>query len=181
MSQEYFFELLTEEMPAWMLTTRISVLREQLVKLLTDYAGSSPSAEQIHVDATSRRIFFVLRDLPAQQPNRAEELKGPSSKAAWTADGSAGPALLGFLKKNNATIEQTTRRDDYVWLNRIMPGLRADVMLQAAIPKLIESSDLAVGCASGFLDARKKLGFPLLPERERALYLETSTVDQAAR
>ncbi len=42
MSQEYFFELLTEEIPAWMLTTRISVLREQLVKLLTDYAGSSP-------------------------------------------------------------------------------------------------------------------------------------------
>ncbi len=139
MSQEYFFELLTEEIPAWMLTTRINVLREQLVKLLTDYAGASPSAEQIHVDATSRRIFFVLRDLPAQQPDRAEELKGPSSKAAWTADGTAGPALLGFLKKNNATIEQTIRRDDYVWLNRVVPGLRADVMLQAAIPKLIES------------------------------------------
>ncbi len=40
--------------------------------------------------------------------------------------------------------------------------------------------DLAVGCASGFLDARKKLGFPLLPENERALYLETSTLGEAA-
>src|SRR5438045_275441 len=101
---EYFFELLTEEIPAWMLPP--SALTAELTALLRSELGMGDDAVQrITVVATSRRIAFVLRDLPAGQEDREQEVKGPPKKTAFAADGSPSPALAGFLKKQNASVE----------------------------------------------------------------------------
>lgn len=139
MSGEYFFELLTEEIPAWMVETQLEVLREQLRKVYRDFAGHTPGPGEVLAGATSRRIYLVLNGLPRQQADREEEIKGPPLKAAYGADGKPTAALSGFLRKNEATLEQVRTRDDYVWLRRTTRGATAADLLRQAIPSLIES------------------------------------------
>ena len=83
---EYFFELLTEEIPAWMHDAAQATLRQQLSEL---FAGA-----EVYVSSTPRRIIFYLSKLPLRESDREEELKGPPRKAG-------DQALEGFLKKNN--------------------------------------------------------------------------------
>src|SRR5919199_739334 len=101
---EYLFELLTEEIPAWMLPH--PALEGALVNLLRTDFGMETTAEHPHfrIDYTPRRIVFVLHELPARQPDRQQEVKGPPKKAAYGPDGSPTQALHGFLKKNNAAV-----------------------------------------------------------------------------
>ena len=58
---EYFFELLTEEIPAWMLP------HPQLEARLKELS------ENITINYSPRRIAFVLRDLPLKELSRALE------------------------------------------------------------------------------------------------------------
>src|SRR5688500_19861473 len=58
---EYFFELLTEEIPAWMLP------HPQLESRLKELSGS------ITINYSPRRIAFVLRDLPLKREDQTQE------------------------------------------------------------------------------------------------------------
>ncbi len=138
MGHEYFFELLLEEIPAWMLAQRLERLREGLASILRGFTGSDPDPATIRVGATSRRIWFALADLPARQPDREEEIKGPSLKAAFGADGAPSRALEGFLRKNQARVDAVARRDDYVWLRRAVAGKSIEQVLRDEIPRLVE-------------------------------------------
>jgi glycyl-tRNA synthetase beta chain len=139
MDHEYFFELLSEEIPAWMLPSRLSTLEEGLRRFYTQFAGETAADQAIQVDATSRRIFFALRNLPDRQPDREDEVKGPPLKSAYDKDGNPSQALSGFLKKNSASSGQVQPRDDYVWLKRRVPGATAVAAIQSGIPPLIET------------------------------------------
>ncbi|MGA7614012.1 MAG: glycine--tRNA ligase subunit beta [Thermoanaerobaculia bacterium] len=136
--KEYFFELLAEEIPAWMLESRLATLTGQLRTLVTDFTGSDPASDAILADATSRRIFFRISGLPEKQADRDEEVKGPPAKVAYDDHGNPTPAMLGFLRKNGATINDLSTHDDYVWLRRSVKGLTAAEVLAARIPKIIE-------------------------------------------
>ena len=54
---EYFFELLTEEIPAWMHDAAQNTLRQQLATIVTDLGGN---ADSIRISSTPRRILFFL-------------------------------------------------------------------------------------------------------------------------
>ncbi|HSN68659.1 MAG TPA: glycine--tRNA ligase subunit beta, partial [Thermoanaerobaculia bacterium] len=138
MSQEYVFEILLEEIPAWMLAQRLERLRDGLAAMLRSFTGEEPAAGTIRVGATSRRIWLALFELPARQPDRDEEIKGPSLKASYGADGAPSKALEGFLKKNQASSADVVRRDDYVWLRRTVAGKPIEQVLQQEIPRLVE-------------------------------------------
>ena len=62
---EYFFELLTEEIPAWMHDAAQATLRQQLSEL---FAGA-----EVYVSSTPRRIIFFLSKLPLRESDREEE------------------------------------------------------------------------------------------------------------
>ena len=132
----YFFELLTEEIPAWMLEERLRILKEKLVETVRDYSGEDPDPTSITVDATSRRIVFHITDLVERQPDREAELKGPPAKIAWDKDGKPTRALEGFLRKNSATIDSVENRDGYVWLERRIEGKKAIEFLPERIPPI---------------------------------------------
>jgi glycyl-tRNA synthetase beta chain len=102
---EYFFELLTEEIPAWMHDAALGTLLQQLTKLTHDLGEPPDDRNPVIVNSTPRRIIFFLSRIPLRERDREEEVKGPPVKAAYDADGKPTPALLGFLKKNNATID----------------------------------------------------------------------------
>ncbi len=138
MSSDYLFEVLTEEIPAWMLRSRLQTLRARLTELVTEFAGEEAEPGEVTVDATSRRICVQLHDLPRRQQDRDEEVKGPPESVAFGDDGAATRALQGFLRKNGAEESQIERRDSYVWLRRTVSGLSAAEFLAARIPPLIE-------------------------------------------
>lgn len=134
---EYFFELVAEEIPAWMLESKSAEIAEKLTKIAGDFAGRV-SPGQIEVGATSRRIWFVVRDLPTRQADRTEEVKGPPAKSAYDGSGNPAPALAGFLRKHGAAPESATVRGDYVFITRTVSGLDAASLLSREIPPLIE-------------------------------------------
>ena len=120
---EYFFELLTEEIPAWMHDTAQATLRQQLSELL-------PGAE-VFVTSTPRRIVFFLSGLAEREADREEEVKGPPRK-------SGEQALAGFLKKNNATMADVLEGGDYIRIRRRVAGRGTDQILQERVPRMIE-------------------------------------------
>ena len=120
---EYFFELLTEEIPAWMHEAAQATLRQQLTELF-------PGAE-VFVTSTPRRIVFFLSKLAAREADREEEVKGPPRK-------SGEQALAGFLKKNNATMADVLEGGDYIRIRRRIAGRGTDQILQERVPRMIE-------------------------------------------
>ncbi|PYQ51747.1 MAG: glycine--tRNA ligase subunit beta [Acidobacteria bacterium] len=121
---EYFFELLTEEIPAWMHDAAQATLRQQLSEL---FAGA-----EVYVSSTPRRIIFFLSKLPLRESDREEEVKGPPRKAG-------DQALEGFLKKNNASRDAIIEGGDYIRIRKKIAGRGTDSILQQRIPAIVES------------------------------------------
>ncbi|HEX2835960.1 MAG TPA: glycine--tRNA ligase subunit beta [Thermoanaerobaculia bacterium] len=133
---DYFFELLTEEIPAWMHDAAAATLRERLGKLAADLGGKG---DDVTVNTTTRRIVFLLKNLPLREEDREQEVKGPPKKAAYDADGNPTPALHGFLKKQNATLADIIAGDDaYVQIRRKITGRETGDALRDRIPEVIE-------------------------------------------
>jgi len=127
----YFFELLTEEIPAWMHDGALSALRERLGKLSADL-GSSALAP-LDIAATSRRIAFNITGLPLREEDRVQEVKGPPKK-------SPEAALQGFLKKQNATADDIIpSTDEYIRIRKKIAGRDTRDILAEKIPDIVQS------------------------------------------
>ena len=123
---EYFFELLTEEIPAWMLP------HPQLEPRLRELGP------HVTINYSPRRIAFVLRDLPEKRDDEVQEVKGPPKQAAYK-DGAPTPALHGFLKKRNAKLDDLIDKNDaYVWIREPLPGRATSDLLTEQIPQIVE-------------------------------------------
>jgi glycyl-tRNA synthetase beta chain len=120
---DYFFELLTEEIPAWMHDTAAATLRERLGALSPD----------VTVSSTPRRIIFLLKNLPLREEDREQEVKGPPKK-------SPEAALQGFLRKQTATAEDIIpSTDEYVRIRKKIAGRDTREILAERIPGIVES------------------------------------------
>lgn len=133
MSHEYFFELLVEEIPAWMLPHQ--GLRDALEQLCKGELGIDP-ATSVTIGATPRRLFFRLAGLPEKQPDRRLEVKGPPIRACFDDKGEPTQALQGFLKKNSATMENVVRGEQYVTVEKTVEGRAIAEILGERIPAI---------------------------------------------
>ena len=119
----YFFELLTEEIPAWMHDAAAATLRERLGAL----------SGEVTVCTTPRRIVFLLKNLPLREEDREQEVKGPPKK-------SPEAALQGFLRKQNATPDDVIpSSDDYIRIRKTIAGRDMREILAEKIPGIVES------------------------------------------
>jgi glycyl-tRNA synthetase beta chain len=136
---DYFFELLTEEIPAWMHEAACATLNERLTKLASEL-GADGVGKPVTINTTARRIAFLIQHLPEREANREMEVKGPPKKAALDADGKPTPALLGFLKKQNATLEDVLETEEpYILVRRKVEGRETGAILQERIPEIVGS------------------------------------------
>jgi len=100
---ELLLELFSEEIPARMQARAAADLERAVNKALMD-AGFM--AEGVKGFAGPRRLTVVAAGLPARQPDRREEKKGPRV-------GAPEKALEGFLKSAGLTsVDQCEQRDD---------------------------------------------------------------------
>lgn len=134
---DYFFELLTEEIPAWMHDAAAKTLHDKL----TDFCATVTEKTTEHtvtVTSTPRRFAFVLRDLIARTEESTQIVKGPPKNAAYK-DGAPAPSLLGFLKKQGASIDDVLEDDGpYVQVKRRVPGVETKDLIARAIPAIVE-------------------------------------------
>ena len=130
---EYFFELLTEEIPAWMHDAAQASIREQVTRVLAEAEAEG----ELYVTSTPRRIILFLTGLPLRESDREEEAKGPPRNRAYDAAGNPTPALHGFLKKHDATAADVLEGGDYVRIRRTITGRGLDSILQQAVPSII--------------------------------------------
>src|SRR5688500_16609545 len=120
---EYFFELLTEEIPAWMHASFAVSVNFALQKITDDLGGGI-----IKLNATPRRLIILLRDLPVREADREQEVKGPPKK-------SPEAALQGFLKKQNATADDIIEStDEYIRIRKKITGRETSEILRERIP-----------------------------------------------
>jgi len=135
---DYFFELLTEEIPAWMHDAASSTLHERLSKLAADLGAEH--GDSVIVNTTPRRIAFAIKNLPEREPDSVLEVKGPPKKSAYDADGNPTQALQGFLKKRGAAIEDVIPTDDaYILVRRNVTGRETGAMLQDRVAEIVSS------------------------------------------
>jgi glycyl-tRNA synthetase, tetrameric type, beta subunit len=140
---EYFFELLAEEIPAWMhgiyYGSVLDKLQDHLLKLLLLVGGLSEVSKHVTITSTPRRIVVLLQQIPDRELDQERDVKGPPRKAAYDASGNPTAALNGFLKKNNAAIEDIIDGGDYVQLRRKIAGRAIGEILKERVPQIIES------------------------------------------
>jgi glycyl-tRNA synthetase beta chain len=128
---ELLLELLSEEIPAEMQRRAIAeftgVLRDKLA------AAEIPAAE-VRGYVTPRRLTVIAQGIPAGQPDRCEERRGPRV-------GAPAPAIEGFLRSAGvASIDECEIRDTgrgefyFATINR--PGRSAAEVL----PELVKSA-----------------------------------------
>ena len=129
---EYVFELLAEEIPAWMHDGVQAALKEKLAQITAE--------ANITINSTPRRIAIYLANLPLKEEDREQEVKGPPKKSAYDASGNPTPALQGFLKKNNATVaEIIDSSDEYVRIRRSVEGKNIADTIRERVPQIVEA------------------------------------------
>ena len=100
---ELLLELFSEEIPARMQMRAAAELERQINQRFMD-AGFMP--EGVKAFAGPRRLIVVATGLPAQQPDRREEKKGPRA-------GAPEKAIAGFLKSTGiSSLDQCETRKD---------------------------------------------------------------------
>ncbi|HZK91042.1 MAG TPA: glycine--tRNA ligase subunit beta [Stellaceae bacterium] len=117
MSGELLLELLSEEIPAGMQRRAI----EQLTGLVRDkLAGADVAAARIAGHVTPRRLVVIADGIPARQPDRSEERRGPRV-------GAPPQAIDGFLRAaglasiDDCEVRSTDRGEFYFAVTR-QPG-----------------------------------------------------------
>lgn len=147
MSQDFLFELLTEELPPKALLK----LRDAFLALVTEgLEKATLSFDHIEAFATPRRLAILVHKLAEKQADSLVDRKGPALNAAYDNDGKPTQAALGFAKSCGISIEevQTTQTDKGEWLfyqvaqkGQNSTALLADIIDQALrklpVPKLM--------------------------------------------
>lgn len=130
-------EIGVEEIPAQYVKTMAKSFEENAKQTLEEV---DLNYESLKVLYTPRRFALIVESLSKKQPDREVFVKGPNKKIAFEADEvTPSKALLGFLNKNNKTVQDVIIEQDYVCLKYKSQGKSALELLPSAIEKLILS------------------------------------------
>jgi glycyl-tRNA synthetase beta chain len=86
---------------------------------------------------------LIVKNVPARQEDREEEILGPPKSAAFAPDGTPTKAGLGFAKAKGVLVEdlgfKETPKGEYVCIRRRVEGKETVVLLAEFLPKFIVS------------------------------------------
>lgn len=135
--QDLLIEIGTEELPPKALAGLAQAFEQGVVQGL-EKAGLVACAVQRF--ATPRRLALLLCDLPAQQPDREQERRGPALSAAFQADGQPSKAAEGFARSCGVSVadlqQQATEKG--AWLVHI--SREAGAATATLIPGIVEAA-----------------------------------------
>ena len=111
MSAPLLIELLTEELPPKSLKQLSTAFGDEIVKGLARHDLRAADAPAATLYATPRRLAVLVPEVIAESTPRTVEVTGPSLKVGLDANGAPTPALLGFARKNNVSVDALVKRD----------------------------------------------------------------------
>ncbi|WP_414586093.1 glycine--tRNA ligase subunit beta [Scytonema sp. PCC 10023] len=133
----FLLEVGTEELPASFLSSAIAQWKSRIPQTL---AENSLTYDAVEVYGTPRRLAVLIKNLPSQQPDREEEIKGPPAQAAFK-DGKPTPAAQGFAKKQGVELDalevRATDKGDFVFVRKLTPGRPVAEILTELVPQWI--------------------------------------------
>ena len=127
---EFLLEIGMEEIPARFLLD----LSQQLEKRVADFLAEERLAyENLSAYATPRRLAVLVHGLAERSQDVSTKAKGPSLKIAKDAEVNWTKAALGFIKGQGASQEdvivESIKGEDYIFVNKHLPGKAADEVL----------------------------------------------------
>jgi glycyl-tRNA synthetase beta chain len=148
----FLCEIGTEEIPAGYLPPAIVYIKKSFGERLKE---DRVAFDAVEVYATPRRIVILASGVASVQSEEEVELKGPSVKAAYDAEGKPTKALMGFLKGNGVEethlLKRTTDKGEYLFAKKtlasektsaILPVILADIIRNIPFPKKMRWCDL---------------------------------------
>jgi glycyl-tRNA synthetase beta chain len=137
---DFILEIGTEEIPAGFLPPALAEMKSRFERFLEDAALTSEGVETL---GTPRRLVLIVKNVPARQEDREEEILGPPKSAAFAPDGTPTKAGLGFAKAKGVLVEdlgfKETPKGEYVCIRRRVEGKETVVLLAEFLPKFIVS------------------------------------------
>jgi glycyl-tRNA synthetase beta chain len=133
----FLLEVGTEELPASFVS---DALKQWQTRVLADLQEQALAPALARFYGTPRRLAMVLEELPDRQPDRTEEVKGPSAQAAFK-DGKPTKAAEGFARSRGIDLEALEIRDTdkgpFVFVTQAIAGRPAAEILTELIPQWI--------------------------------------------
>jgi glycyl-tRNA synthetase beta chain len=119
MSQEFLFEILSEEIPARMQVQAMTDFKNAFITKLN--AAGLPFTE-VETHITPRRLMACITGLAFSTQETTEERRGPRLEAP-------DAALQGFLKSTGLTKDSLTQKDGYWYATITTPATPASTIL----------------------------------------------------
>ncbi len=133
----FLLEVGTEELPADFVSSAIAQWKTKVPASLSEEFLTPATIEYY---GTPRRLAILIKDIPSQQKDREEEVKGPPVRAAYK-DGQPTKAAEGFVRKQGVTLEDIEIRDtpkgEFLFIQKQIKGRNTQDILQELCPQWI--------------------------------------------
>jgi glycyl-tRNA synthetase beta chain len=116
-------------------------VRELATRVFEELMARGIGPREVETGYTPRRLVLVLSGLPEREPDREEQVMGPPVRAAYAADGSPTPALVGFAKRTGVEPDQLARvqteKGEYLAATKKTEGRATREILGEIVPRIL--------------------------------------------
>lgn len=133
---EFVLEVGCEELPASFVRKAYGELEGAVVQRLQDQQIPFGDHESL---GTPRRLIVRIADVAERQPDITKDMRGPSTKAAFEADGSPSKALQGFCRGQGVDPANVRVEGEYVWVTKTTEGRSTREVFAEILPEAIRS------------------------------------------
>lgn len=136
----YLLEIGVEEIPSAYVKNTKAQLGEKFKKLLDE---NKISFENIMVDSTPRRFAILIENAKENENVETKSVRGPSAKIAYDSEGNAQKPLLGFLKGQNASLDDVIikeqKGESYIFIEKKLENKSLEDVLRENVYDLVKS------------------------------------------
>ena len=152
---EFFIEIGCEEIPAKMIPGSLEEGRKILEKLLSTY--------NIHVGtiatyASPTRMVYHISGIDLKEADQTKSVQGPPQRICLNEDGTPSRALLGFIKKNEISIDDVRyipgKTGEIAAADVFVAGKNTDDILKELMPIWLKKIPFRKNMKWGKLDVR---------------------------
>jgi len=141
---EFLLEIMTEEMPPMHVKGALVQLKDRLAEglIANKVVDRKGSYGRIRIYGTCRRLI-LLGNFVDKQQDKQEKIVGPPKFVAFSGDGTATPAAIGFAKSQGVIVGDLevikTGKGDYIGINKIEEGKPTGDIIEEILPNIIVS------------------------------------------
>lgn len=133
---DYLIEVGTEELPYKFILSAKKQLENAFQKLFKE---NQISFDNILFHATPRRLLVIVKNIAQKQEDVQKIVKGPKASIFYDENNKPTSAALGFMKKNNITLDDIFVEDNYVQAKVNIKGRLTSEIITENIEKIFLS------------------------------------------